>query len=44
MGVAIYHLKVAAEHFGKNMEILFDKPLKENVPEGYEYTASLKVG
>lgn len=44
MGVAIYHLRVAAEHFGKNMEILFDKTLKENFSEGYEYTASLKVG
>jgi hypothetical protein len=43
MGTAIYHLNVAAEYFGKNMDILFDKTAKENAPEGYEYTASLKV-
>jgi hypothetical protein len=44
MGAAIYHLSVAAEHFGENMDILFDRKAEENVPEGYEYTASLKIG
>jgi nitroreductase len=43
MGAAIYHLKVALKHFGKNMDILFDKTAKENVPDGYEYTVSLKI-
>lgn len=43
MGTAIYHLNVAAEHFGKNMGILFDRKAEENVPDGYEYTVSLKV-
>ncbi len=43
MGIAIYHLKVAAKHFGKKTEIVFDKTAEENAPKGYEYIASLKV-
>ena len=43
MGIALYHLKVAADHFGKEAEILSDKMAKENAPEGYEYIASLKL-
>lgn len=44
MGIAIYHLKVAAEHFGKKSEILIDKTAEENAPKGYEYAVSLKLG
>lgn len=43
MGIAIYHLKVALEHFGKKSEIVFDKMAKKNAPEGYKYTVSLKL-
>lgn len=43
MGIALYHLKVAAEHFGKGAEILSDKGAEKNAPEGYEYIASLKI-
>lgn len=42
VGIAIYHLKLAAEHFGKKAEIVFDKPAEEN-PKGYEYLASLRL-
>ncbi|MGF7117705.1 nitroreductase family protein [Methanobacterium oryzae] len=44
MGISLYHLKVAAEHFGKKMEILFDKTAEKNAHEGYEYIVSLKIG
>ena len=43
MGAAIYHLKAAAEYFGENMDLLFDRKAEENAPDGYEYTASLKI-
>ncbi len=44
MGITIYHLKVAAEHFGKKTKIWFDKEQEENSPKGYKYFASLKFG
>ena len=43
VGIALYHFKVAAEHFGKNIEILFDKKAENDLPNGYEYTLSLKI-
>jgi Putative TM nitroreductase len=43
MGIAIYHLKVAAEHYGKTAEIIFDETAEINVPQGYKYIASLKI-
>jgi nitroreductase len=43
MGIAIYHLQVAVEHFGKNVQIMFDKMAEENAPKGYEYVVSLKI-
>lgn len=43
MGIAIYHLKIAAEHFGKKTEFISDETAKKNAPEGYEYAVSLKV-
>ncbi len=43
MGIAIYHLKVALEHFNKKSKIVFDETAKMNSPEGYDYVASLKV-
>jgi nitroreductase len=44
VGIAIYHLKVAAEHFGKNADIMFDKKEDKNSPKGYKYFATLKLG
>jgi len=43
IGIAIYHLKVAAEHLGKKTEILFDEPVKSDAFKGYEYIISLKL-
>ena len=43
MGIAICHLKIAAEHFGKKAEIVFDKKAKMNSHKGHEYIASLKM-
>lgn len=43
VGIAICHLKIAAEHSGKKAEIIFDKTAKSNAPKGYEYIASLKI-
>ena len=42
-GIALYHLKVAAEHFGKSVEFLSDKNAESNAPEEFEYTMSLKI-
>lgn len=42
-GIALYHLKVAAEHFGKSVEFASDKNAENNPPEEYEYTISLKI-
>lgn len=43
VGIAIYHLKLAAEYSGKNAEIVFDNTLAMNSPSGYEYVASLRL-
>jgi len=43
MGIAMCHLQIAAEHFGKKTEIVFDKEAENNPPKGYYYIASLKV-
>ncbi len=43
MGIALYHLKLAAEHFGKTTQIIFDETGDENSPHGYEYVISLKI-
>ncbi|MGZ7133820.1 MAG: nitroreductase family protein [Halobacteriota archaeon] len=40
MGISLYHLKLGAEHFGKNTEIIFDNPQDNNLSD-YEYVASL---
>jgi len=43
VGIALYHLKLAAEHFGKNPEIIVDKSAPDSSKQGYEYIASLKL-
>lgn len=43
IGIALYHLYVALEHFGEKVEIISDKNAKANAPENYDYVASLKV-
>jgi nitroreductase len=41
VGIAIYHLKVSAEHFKKTITITFNKD--ETVPKGLNYIATLKL-
>lgn len=43
VGIALCHLKIAAEHFGKNVEIVFDEKAKMNSSKGSNYIASLKM-
>ncbi|MHC1721065.1 MAG: nitroreductase family protein [Clostridiaceae bacterium] len=44
MGIALYHLQLAAEHTGKNFEMVTDEEAQKNSPKGYYYicTAYLK--
>ena len=42
VGVAICHLQIAAEHFGKTTAITFEEK-RENPRKGLEYVASLKI-
>jgi nitroreductase len=41
-GISLYHLKLAAEHFGKETEIVFDDP-EDNALKEYDYVASLRL-
>jgi hypothetical protein len=43
VGIALYHLKVSAEHFGSKTKILLDETARMNVPNGTEYIASMKL-
>ena len=43
MGIALYHLQVALEHFGRKAEITSDENAKMKPPENYDYVVSLKV-
>lgn len=43
VGIGLYHLKLAGEHFGRKPEIIFDKNLAKNLKKEYNYVASLKL-
>ena len=43
VGIALCHLKIAAEHFDKKTEIIFDKEAEQNASKDKIYIASLKV-
>lgn len=40
VGIGIYHLKLAAEHLDKQIELLFKEPVRNDL-KGYKYVASL---
>lgn len=42
VGISLYHLKLAAEHFGRETEIIFDKQGIEKL-NNYDYVASLRL-
>lgn len=43
VGIALCHLKIAAEYFGKKTGIVLDKTAEMNFRKGNKYIASLKV-
>lgn len=43
MGIAMYHLWIAAKHFGKDAEIISDITAGNNPPDGYYYISSIKL-
>jgi len=43
VGIAICHLKVAAEHFGSKATIVFDEKKKKDPPKDRDYIASLEI-
>lgn len=42
VGIALYHLKLAIEYFGKKTEFVIDKSASDNSIKGYEYVTSLR--
>jgi nitroreductase len=43
VGISLYHLKLAAEHFGKKTYIVFDENIQKDLKTEYTYVASLKL-
>lgn len=43
VGIALYHLKLAAEHFGKETDVLIDETFKNKIIDGLTYIASLSM-
>lgn len=43
MGIAIYHLRLAGEHFGYKLSLVEDEEARKNSPENKEYVISLKL-
>ncbi|MDI6725188.1 MAG: nitroreductase family protein [Methanobacterium sp.] len=43
VGIAFYHLKLAAENYGRKTEIMFDKTAPDYSSKGYEYITSLRL-
>jgi len=42
VGISLYHLKLASEHFGKETEIIFNNPGNNDLTK-YDYVASLRL-
>jgi nitroreductase len=43
MGIAIYHLQLAAQHLGWKAKMVFEEGLDKNPPKDREYITSLKI-
>jgi nitroreductase len=43
MGIAICHLWIAANHFGKEVEFMCDKEAQNNPPSGHDYVITSKI-
>jgi nitroreductase len=43
MGIAICHVWIAANHFGKEVEFIGDKEAQNNPPAGHDYVITIKI-
>jgi nitroreductase len=43
MGIAICHLWIAAKHFGKDVEFIYDQKAQKNPPAGHYYAITMKI-
>jgi hypothetical protein len=43
VGIAICHLQIAAEHFGRKTAIVFEEEKDRKPPRDSEYVVSLKI-
>lgn len=43
LGIALCHLTIALEHFGKNATLVWDETARKNPPKETEYVVSLKI-
>jgi nitroreductase len=43
VGIAICHLQVAAEHFGRRANIMFEEKKEKNPPKDRQYIASIEI-
>ena len=43
IGIALWHLNIAAEHFGRIVTFTFDEEAEDNSPQNTEYVTSLKL-
>jgi len=43
MGIAIYHVWIAAKHLGKEVELINDKEAQNNPPPGHDYVSTIKI-
>ena len=43
VGIAIYHVWIAAKHFGKQVEFMSDKEAQNKPPAGHDYVITMKI-
>ena len=43
VGIALYHLKISAEHFDFKTKIILDETARMKAPNGTDYIASMKL-
>jgi nitroreductase len=43
MGIALYHLQIAAEHLGGKTKFTFDASRDKNPPKNFDYVATLEI-
>jgi hypothetical protein len=43
IGIAICHVWIAAEHFGKEVEFIGDEKAQNNPPSGHDYVITIEI-